>query len=114
VQVKNKKQLENAMARVRRKYVAQHVYLLKDSKQLLRFTDSIFVEFKTEPADEIVSAFAQKYGLVVQTRMLSVIVFKITNNTGMNPVKFVRALNEDMPNGVKRVEHSFFYNIKVI
>ncbi|QOS99299.1 S8 family serine peptidase [Brevibacterium sp. JNUCC-42] len=97
--------LENLMTRARDVAPTHHAYYIADTNDEFLITDRVFVTFREPIFSEEVSAFAQRYGLV----MLEVFgdrdyLFRLTNLTDMNPVKLVVHLTEKEPL-VKSAEH---------
>ncbi|TPG69339.1 peptidase [Brevibacillus laterosporus] len=97
--------LENLMTRARDVAPTHHAYYITDTNDEFLITDRVFVTFCEPISSEEVSAFAQRYGLV----MLEVFgdrdyLFRLTNLTDMNPVKLVVHLTEKEPL-VKSAEH---------
>jgi subtilisin-like proprotein convertase family protein len=98
-------ELEGLMAQSRQSAVTHHAYDTADTGQEFLITDRIIVTFDNPKTPEEVGEFAGKYSLELLSRYSHTkYLFRLTNATGMNPVKLVVKLVEDEPQ-VARAEH---------
>jgi subtilisin-like proprotein convertase family protein/subtilisin family serine protease len=99
------RELEPSMRSARALGPTHHGYAFADSGEEFLITDRVFVHFKAEKTPEQVSAFAGKYGLVLQQEYSPKdYLFQLTNHTGKNPVKLVVELQESDAD-VESAEH---------
>lgn len=90
--------LDATMMRSRAIAPTHHAYTVAESGQDFLITDRVFVSFRQALGAEEVAAFAGRYGLLQCERYSDRdFLFRLTNDTGMNPVKLVVKLSEDEP-----------------
>ncbi len=98
-------ELEALMARSREFAVTHHAYQTAEFGTEFLITDRIIVTFAEAMAPEAVGEFAGRYALELLTRYSDTkYLFRLTDATGMNPVKLVVKLTED-EDQVARAEH---------
>ena len=82
-----------------------HAYIRASTHEEFLITDRVFVTFKEGTSKDEADALAGKYGLLLlDTYSDRDYLFRLTNQTGMNPVKLVVTLTEDEPL-VTRADH---------
>ncbi|MEM9364417.1 MAG: S8 family serine peptidase [Planctomycetota bacterium] len=79
------------MEEVRKRNVAHHVYVEKDSKQEFTINDRIFVRTGTA---ETLQKIKEEHQLVEVGMMVSTHILKVTNATGRNPIKTANMIDE--------------------
>ncbi len=90
------KDLESNMSMCRGFAATHHAYEHKETGDNFLITDRIFVKFKTAPSNEILNAFVAKYALILREKYTATsFLFKLTDYTGMNPIKLVVHLTEE-------------------
>ncbi|MGD8540675.1 MAG: S8 family serine peptidase [Desulfobacteraceae bacterium] len=104
--------LEPMMDAARQVAPAHHAYHLADTDEEFLITDRVIVTFKNPlPASEV-DAFAAKYALMrLEAYSERDYLFRLTDHTGMNPVKLVVHLTENDPS-VAMAEHDLNYRIQ--
>ncbi len=104
-------QLDDVMNQLRQVAPTHHAYQVAETGEDYLISDRVFITFKETLADQAVSEFAGKYGLLLQEKYGDRdYLFQLTDHTGMNPVKLVVALTENEPL-VALVENDLNYNI---
>ena len=90
-----KSEIDKKMSLARKHAVAHHAYTLEETGTALLITDRIVVRFKSAPNPEEVDEITAKYALE-NLGALGVrdYLFRVTDATGMNPVKLVVELTE--------------------
>ena len=97
--------LDPVMERARSIAPTHHAYTLAGTNEGFLITDRIFITFKEGTGKDAIDALAGKYGLLLlDTYSDRDYLFRLTNQTGMNPVKLVVKLTEDEPL-VTRADH---------
>ena len=82
-----------------------HAYLRAGTDEPFLITDRVFITFAEGTAKGEVDALTGKYGLLLLEKYSERdYLFRLTNQTGMNPVKLVVKLTEDEPS-VTRADH---------
>ena len=84
---------DKLMDEVRKQRVAHHIYSVADTDEEIIIDDRIIVELRNENPDEI-EAITREYHLEPAGRMGSAHIFRVTEATGMNPVKTANAIGE--------------------
>ena len=101
----DEKKLESLMTEARILAPAHHGYEQTESGESFLITDRIIVTFKQTPSVEELGEFLGKYALrVVERWEDNEFLLRLTNDTGMNPVKLVVQLHENETN-VEVVDH---------
>ena len=99
-------QLDADMKRIRESRVAHHLYLDPAGAPFL-ITDQIIVSYSAPPTDSQLQPLLERYALSVVKRLGDrELILRLSDETGMNPVKLVVALSEALPEGVRLVEHN--------
>lgn len=105
-------ELEREMARARFIAPTHHVYRLADSGQDFLPTDQVFVTFREGVDQSQIDEFMGRYALLpVKKYSEKEFLFRLTNHTGMNPVKLVRKLTEEEAI-VALVDHNLGYRMQ--
>ena len=100
------KELEGLMAEARELAPTHHAYELAESADDFLITDRIIVTFHQAPSVEVLGAFLAKYALqVVTTYSDREFLLRLTDHTGMNPVKLVVKLVEEEKKLIESVDH---------
>ena len=87
--------LENLMVKARKLAPTHHAYESDDTGGDFLITDRVIVTFKQDLDPEAVGIFAGKYALEILERISDRdYLFRLTDSTGMNPVKLVVKLME--------------------
>jgi subtilisin-like proprotein convertase family protein/subtilisin family serine protease len=103
--------LDDVMKQLRQVAPTHHAYQVAETGEDYLISDRVFITFKSTLADQAVSEFAGKYGLLLKEKYGDRdYLFQLTDHTGMNPVKLVVALTENEPQ-VALVENDLNYNI---
>lgn len=103
--------LEAVMLQSRKIAPTHHAYYQAETDQSFDITDRILVTFKAAPKDAELDAFIGKYALRQLSKYSEVdFLFQLTNDTGMNPVKLIVDITENVP-AIAVAEHDL--NIKV-
>lgn len=90
--------LEPLLARAREVAPAHHAYHVAETGEEFLITDRVFVTFRQAMSAEALDAFAGEYGLeLLETYSDREYLFRLTDHTGMNPIKLVVRLTEDEP-----------------
>ena len=98
-------QLDPVMDQARAIAPTHHAYLRADTDEPFLITDRVFITFVEGTAKDAVDALAGKYALLLLEKYSDQdYLFRLTNQTGMNPVKLVIKLTEDEPS-VARADH---------
>ncbi len=89
-------ELEDLMQEGRGLAPTHHAYEAVDTSADLLITDRVIITFKSAPSTEEVGAFAGEFGLQIVEKISDVdYLFRLTDDTGMNPVKLVVKLTEN-------------------
>ncbi|MDP4565280.1 S8 family serine peptidase [Bacillus safensis] len=105
-------ELEPLMAKSREIAPTHHAYYVEDSDTEFLITDRIIITFRTFLSPEKISEFAGRYGLIIQKSYSDrEYLFRLTEHTGMNPVKLVVKLTEEEPL-VEFAEHDLVYRMQ--
>ncbi len=97
--------LEEMMARSREIAPTHHAYTEAEGSDFL-ITDRVLVCFDSALDAEAIAGFAGDYGLqIVETYSGHDYLLRLTDATGMNPVKLVVRLTEDQDQRVTMVDH---------
>jgi subtilisin family serine protease len=108
----DEKKLESLMTEARILATAHHGYEQTDTGEDFLITDRIIVTFKLPPSVDELGRFLGKYALqVVDTWADNEFLLRLTNDTGMNPVKLVVQLHENEPT-VETVDHDLNIVVK--
>lgn len=100
------KELEGLMTEARELAPTHHSYEVAESGQDFLITDRIIVTFHQAPDVDTLGAFLAKYALqVVQKYSDREYLLRLTDHTGMNPVKLVVKLNEEEQGLIESVDH---------
>jgi subtilisin-like proprotein convertase family protein/subtilisin family serine protease len=103
--------LDDAINQLRQVAPTHHAYQVAETGEDYLISDRVLITFKQALADQAVSEFAGKYGLLLKEKYSDRdYLFQLTDHTGMNPVKLVVALTENEPT-VALVENDLNYNI---
>ena len=98
-------ELDPVMDRARTIAPTHHAYARADTQEAFLITDRVFITFGEGTTEDDVDALAGKYGLLLLDRYSDRdYLFRLTDQTGMNPVKLVVKLTEDEPL-VTRADH---------
>ncbi|MBU0551594.1 S8 family serine peptidase [Myxococcota bacterium] len=101
--------VDEDMRRARAHSVAHHHYIDEAGAAFL-MTDQILLSFDGFPSQAQLNAVLARHHLEVARRVSSEdFVLRLTDATGMNPLKLIVALNEARLPGIKRVEHNLEY-----
>lgn len=104
--------LDEMMAATREVATAHHAYDLAETGQEFLITDRILVSFKNPPSVDDLGAFTGKYALrVLERYSLTDFLMRLTDDTGMNPVKLVVLLAEGEPT-LESIDHDLNVVIK--
>ena len=97
--------LDSDMDRVRAEdIVAHHEYVRADNGQNFFVSDRIIVSFTDHPTEADITALIQTHALELVCPLTDTdVLFRLTTSTGMNPVKLVTKLTEDIPNNIRFV-----------
>ncbi len=88
--------LENLMSRAREFFVAHHSYKIPGTSNDFLITDRVFIKFQPETSLDEKNVLLRKYKLVIHKIYEGGLVLcRLTNETGMNPIKLVVRLTED-------------------
>ena len=97
--------LDPVMDQARRIAPTHHAYQLADTEEEFLITDRVFLTFAEGVDATEVSTIAGKYGLIqLEKYSERDYLFRLTDHTGMNPVKLVVKLTEEEPR-VVRADH---------
>ena len=108
------KTLENEMNRARESFVAHHAYEIKENAQPLLITDRITLSFKNPPDSEQLDHFINSYALeYLRPLSETVHLFRLTNDTHMNPLKLIVKLNEEEKAVLQCADHDLNHNVKI-
>ena len=98
-------ELDPAMEKARAIAPTHHAYALAETDEAFLITDRVFITVKEGTSSDEVDALAGKYGLLLLEKYSDRdYLFRLTNQTGMNPVKLVVKLTEEEPL-VARADH---------
>ncbi len=104
--------LEDLMEKSRDIAPTHHAYYVSDTGSEFLITDRIFVTFRKVPSSKEIDSFADRYSLsTVKAYDDRKYLFRLTDDTGMNPVKLVVKLTEEEPT-IESVEHDLNYRMK--
>ncbi|QRQ99544.1 S8 family serine peptidase [Dyadobacter sandarakinus] len=104
-------QLDSVMSASRTLAPTHHAYQLQDTNQEFLITDRIMVTFKKKPDTDELSAFINKYALIIKAQYSDIdFLFQLTNQSGMNPVKMIVKINEEEP-GIAIAEHDLIQRV---
>ena len=102
----NREDLDSALDEIRKEAVAHHAYKREDNGSEFLITDRIMITFKEYPSNEVLSAFISKYVLILLTKYSNKeYLLRLTDQTGMNPLKLVVLINETEQNLIENCEH---------
>ncbi len=97
---------DKLMADAREVAVAHHSYQMEQTGEDFLITDRVIVSFKEPPSVERLGAFTGKYGLqIVEAYSDRDFLLRLTDHTGMNPVKLVVLLTEQEGDVLSSVDH---------
>jgi subtilisin-like proprotein convertase family protein len=97
--------LDQEMERARRTAPTHHAYEREDSNREFLITDRVLVTFRSAPSQKELADFMARYALVkVADYSEREFLFRLTDQTGMNPVKLVVQLTENEP-AVELADH---------
>ena len=98
-------ELDPVMEQARTIAPTHHAYQRADTEEAFLITDRVFITFKEGTDQGDVDALAGKYGLLLLEKYSDRdYLFRLTDQTGMNPVKLVVKLTEGEP-AVTRADH---------
>ncbi|MNW28059.1 Calcium-dependent protease precursor [compost metagenome] len=101
--------LETLMSRTRNIAPTHHAYYVAETDKEFLITDRIIVTFREPISPEEVGSFAGRYGLfLVKAFSNRDYLFRLTEHTGINPVKLIVELTEQEPL-VELAEHDLNY-----
>lgn len=104
--------LESQMEQSRSAAPTHHAYYDVETESPFLITDRVMVLFKEGVTDEEIDQFLAKYGLLIQKKYSDrEFLFKVTSQTGMNPIKLVVKLTEEEPL-VELAENDLNYEMK--
>lgn len=99
-------ELENLMTEARKLAPTHHAYWVAETTDEFLITDRALVTFREPQSVEDVGAFAGKYALEIVTKYSDRdYLFRLTDETGMNPVKLVVKLVEEESDLLASVDH---------
>lgn len=108
----NSAELDAQMARARAVAPTHHAYYLANSGAEFLITDRVVVTFRDGITDAQIDELAARYALVRQATLApGVVMFQLTDHTGMNPVKLVVKLTEQEQALVQIVEHDLNHRV---
>ena len=84
---------DKLMGEVRRQCVAHHIYNVADTNEEIVIDDRIIVELRNENPAEV-EAITRAFELEPAGRMGNAYIFRVTEATGMNPVKTANAIRQ--------------------
>ncbi len=91
----SKKELETLMKSSRKMAPTHHAYEDPETGEEFLITDRVIVTFKKPMSDEEIGIFAGKYALEIGRKYSDTqYLFRLTDETGMNPLKLVVLLTE--------------------
>ena len=97
--------LDPVMEQARTIAPTHHAYTRAETHEAFLITDRVFITFQAGTSNEDIDALAGKYGLLLLDKYSDRdYLFRLTNQTGMNPVKLVVKLTEEEPL-VTRADH---------
>ncbi|MBI4566165.1 MAG: proprotein convertase P-domain-containing protein [Planctomycetes bacterium] len=98
--------LEKLMSRARKMAPTHHAYEETESGNEFLITDRVFITFREPPDPEALGRFAGRYGLEILEKYSDRdYLLRLTDATGMNPVKLVVQLMEKEKKLVANAEH---------
>lgn len=104
--VVDREDLDSTLGEIRKEAVAHHAYKREDNGSEFLITDRIMITFKEDPSNEVLSAFISKYALILITKYSNrEYLLRLTDQTGMNPLKLVVLINETENNLIESCEH---------
>ncbi|MEM7477672.1 MAG: proprotein convertase P-domain-containing protein [Planctomycetota bacterium] len=104
--------LESLMKAARELAPTHHGYRSVETGDDFLITDRIIVTFKQTPSVEELGEFLAKYALqIVEEWSDNEFLLRLTNDTGMNPVKLVVKLHED-EDSVESVDHDLNFSVE--
>lgn len=100
--------LDSTMSEIRKEAVAHHAYKQKSNETVFLITDRIIITFKEKVTNDVINAFMAKYALILITKYSNrEFLLRLTDQTGMNPLKLVVLINETENSLVESCEHDF-------
>ena len=108
--------LDSDMEKVRAEHiVAHHEYVRTDNGQSFLVSDRIIVSFVNSPSEVEIAELIQRYALELVCRLTDTdVLFRLTTLTGMNPIKLVAKLTENLPENVTFVNLDINYVFSAI
>ncbi len=98
--------LETAMASARKLAPTHHAYRQAESGQEFLITDRVLITFRPGTSAQQIDELVGRYALVkLKAYSDRDFLFQLTNQTGMNPVKLIVALNEKEAKIVEAADH---------
>lgn len=98
--------LDSTLSEIRKEAVAHHAYKQESNGAEFLITDRIMITFKEEAGNDVLSAFIAKYALILLTKYSNrEFLLRLTDQTGMNPLKLVVLINETEQNLIESCEH---------
>ena len=108
----NSTELEGDMARARTVAPTHHAYYLADSGAEFLITDRVVVTVREGVSEAQIDDLAARHALIRQATLAPrMVVFQLTDHTGMNPVKLVVKLMEEEQAVVQTVEHDLNHRV---
>ncbi|WP_373496453.1 hypothetical protein [Aquiflexum sp.] len=99
-------ELDSTLNEIRKEAVAHHAYTQESTGAEFLITDRIMITFKEEVSNEVLSAFMAKYALILITKYSDrEFLLRLTDQTGMNPLKLVVLINETEQSLIESCEH---------
>lgn len=99
-------ELDSTLDEIRKEAVAHHAYTQESTGAEFLITDRIMITFKEDPTNEVLSAFMAKYALILITKYSDrEFLLRLTDQTGMNPLKLVVLINETEQSLIESCEH---------
>jgi len=98
--------LDSILGDIRKESVAHHAYKQVNNGSEFLITDRIMITFKEDVGNDVLSAFLAKYALILVTKYSNrEFLLRLTDQTGMNPLKLVVLINETENTLIESCEH---------
>lgn len=105
--------LEQQMQRCRLIAPTHHAYTTEDGNDFL-ITDRIYVKYHDEATKDDISELANKYGLIQAEKFgTDEYLYRLTDDTGMNPIKLVVELSENCGKLIEIAENDLNYDVNI-
>lgn len=104
---------ESEMARARALAPTHHAYRTAENDEEYLITDRVFLRFTRPLTDDELSEFLAQYALLLMERYDDrEVLVRLTDQTGMNPIKLVVLLTEQQKDLVELAEHDLNYRMQ--